>query len=167
MEKIIKNKTTSYLSFKLGEEVFAASTDYVMNILEMVTITDVPQTPGYMKGIINLRGDVLPVIDMRIKFGLTPTEFTKNTCILVMEVKLDDEDVKIGALVDTVEEVINIDESEIRPSPTFNEKKGEDVIQGMVEAEDKFMIILDVNKVFSREEILELNTSVLEETEMA
>ncbi len=156
------SKVESYLSFKLGEEVFAANVDQVVNILEMVRITEVPRTPDYMKGIINLRGDVLPVIDTRIKFGLESAEFTKNTCILVMEVKLSNEDIRVGALVDSVVEVLNITESDIQPPPAFNESKKEDFIRGMVRVDDKFMILLDVDKVFSGEEILELKESTIE-----
>ncbi len=94
-EKLVLN---SYLSFKLGEEIFAANVSKVLNILEMTKITQVPKSPPYMKGVINLRGTVLPVVDTRLKFGMSATEFTPNTCILVMEVEVDGEALQVGGL---------------------------------------------------------------------
>ena len=102
----------SYLSFKLGDELFAVNVGKVLNILEMTRITKVPNSPEYMKGVINLRGSVLPVIDMRVKFGLELTEETVNTCILVLDIEIDNESVKVGALVDAVSEVLEIEEEE-------------------------------------------------------
>ena len=100
------NIINSYLSFKLGDEEFASSADYVLNILEMTKITEVPKAPVYMKGVINLRGTVLPVIDTRLKFGMTETVFTDKTCIIVMDITIDDQKVLIGSLVDSVVSVI-------------------------------------------------------------
>lgn len=100
---------SSYLSFKLGDEVFAANVSKVLDILEMTNITKVPKAPPYLKGVINLRGTVLPLIDTRIKFGLSPTEFTPNTCILVLDIKIENEGLQIGSLVDSVQEVMEIE----------------------------------------------------------
>ena len=96
MELEQKANTSSYLSFKLGEEIFASNVGKVLNILELVRITEVPQSPPYIKGVINLRGDVLPVVDTRIKFGLSPIEIATHTCILVIDIHLDGESIKIG-----------------------------------------------------------------------
>ena len=117
MEQEEQKLLDSYLSFKLGDELFAANVAKVLNILEMVKITKVPKAPEYMKGVINLRGNVLPVIDTRTKFGMTPTEFTKNTCILVLDIIVDGEDIQVGALVDSVQEVLEITEDS--PIETF------------------------------------------------
>jgi purine-binding chemotaxis protein CheW len=92
------DQINSYLSFKLGGETFAANVGKILNILEMTEITKVPKAPDYMKGVINLRGTVLPVVDTRIKFGMPPAEYTNNTCILVMEVEVDGEQVQVGDL---------------------------------------------------------------------
>ena len=106
-------KINSYLTFKLGEEEFAAHVGKVLNILEMTKITEVPKSPDYMKGVINLRGSVLPVIDTRIKFGMTPTEYTPNTCIVVMDIDMDGDSIHVGALVDSVQAVLEIEDTQI------------------------------------------------------
>ena len=106
MDELEKLTLNSYLSFKLGDEIFASNVSKVLNILEMMKITKVPKAPTYMKGVINLRGTVLPVVDTRLKFGMLPIELTTNTCILVLDVKVDEESVHIGAIVDSVQEVL-------------------------------------------------------------
>lgn len=146
----------SYLSFKLGNELFAAHVSKVLNILELVKITEVPKSPDYMKGVINLRGNVLPVIDTRIRFGMSATEFTKNTCILVLSITIDNEQVNIGALVDSVQEVLEIDDSQIQPSPSIGNKYKSEFIQGMLKHDDKFIMLLDMDKVFSTDDIIAL-----------
>lgn len=148
---------SSYLSFKLGDEVFAANVSKVLNILEMTNITKVPKAPPYMKGVINLRGTVLPLIDTRIKFGLSPTEFTPNTCILVLDIKIENEGLQIGSLVDSVQEVMEIEPHQILPPPNIGSKFHSEFITGMYKVrEDQFIMILDVDKVFSSDELKEL-----------
>ena len=151
--------TSSYLSFKLGDEIFAANVNKVLNILELVRITQVPQSPPYIKGVINLRGDVLPVVDTRIKFSLPPTKITKHTCILVMDINLDGEELKIGALVDGVLEVMEIEDENLQPSPTIGDKYKTEFIKSMAEFNDQFIMILDVDKVFTSDEIVDLKNS--------
>lgn len=146
----------SYLSFKLGEELFAANVAKVLNILEMVKITKVPKAPEYMKGVINLRGNVLPVIDTRKKFGMTPTEFTKNTCILVLDIIVDGENMQVGALVDSVQEVLEIKEESIQPPPNIGSKYRSEFIFGMAKQNEDFIMLLDMDKVFSLEDITDL-----------
>lgn len=149
---------TSYLSFKLGEETFAANVSKVLNILEMTKITKVPKAPEYMKGVINLRGTVLPLVDTRIKFGLSATEFTVNTCILVLDIEVGEENIQVGALVDAVQEVLEIEPQQILPPPNIGSKYHSQFILGMYKAsEDQFIMILDMDKVFSADEIMELN----------
>lgn len=153
-------KMNSYLSFKLGEEIFASDVSKVLNILEMVRITEVPQSPAYIKGVINLRGDVLPVVDTRIKFGLSAVEFTKHTCILVMDITLNGESLKIGTLVDSVLEVMEISDSKLKPPPTIGDKYKTEFIASMAEFNDQFIMILDVDKVFTTNEIADLKGSL-------
>jgi len=162
MEKEELTKINSYLSFKLGEEEFAAHVGKVLNILELTKITEVPKAPDYMKGVINLRGTVLPVVDTRIKFGMTPTEYTNNTCIVVMEVELDNDIVQVGALVDSVQAVREIDDTQIQPPPSIGSKYKSEFIYGMVKVDEKFIMLLDMEKVFSSDEIVSLQEKTTE-----
>lgn len=147
------SKINSYLSFKLGEEEFAAHVGKVLNILEMTRVTEVPKAPVYMKGVINLRGTVLPVIDTRIKFGMTPTEYTTNTCIIVLDIEMDGESIHVGALVDSVQAVLEIDESQIMPAPSIGSKYKSEFIEGVTSLDDKFIMILNMDSVFSGDEL--------------
>lgn len=148
-----KDDVNSYLSFKLGKEVYASHVSKVLNILEMVRVTEVPKTPSFMKGVINLRGMVLPVIDIRLKFGMSETEYTDKTCIVVLELDMDDERVYAGALVDEVVAVVELDNKEIEPQPGIGSKYTSDVIYGMAKNGDKFIMLLDMEKVFSDMEL--------------
>lgn len=152
----------SYLSFNLGEEEFAAHVSKVLNILEMTKITEVPKAPEYMKGVINLRGTVLPVVDTRIKFGMAPTEYTTNTCIVVMEVEMEGDMVQVGALVDSVQAVLEIDDSQIQPPPSIGSKYKSEFISGMAKVNERFIMLLDMEKVFSSDEIISLKEKTYE-----
>lgn len=163
MENELQQK--SYLTFKLGKETFASNVSKVLNILEMPTITEVPQTPDYMLGVMNLRGTVLPVVDTRIKFTMSPTQITTNTCVLVLEVEAENQSIMVGAMVDTVEEVIEVESEVIKPSPTIGTKYNTEFITGMVQKDDAFIMILDMDKVFSSEEIIELQKANAAEIE--
>jgi len=112
-------ETDQYLAFKLEEEIFAFDISKVRDVLEFDTVTKVPQTPAMMKGVINLRGSVVPVVDMRIKFGMGATEKTVNTVIIIIEISLDGESTMIGALVDSVKEVLDLDTDHIEPPPSI------------------------------------------------
>jgi purine-binding chemotaxis protein CheW len=147
-------QVNSFLSFNLGEEEFAAHVSKVLNILEMTKITKVPKSPEYMKGVINLRGTVLPVVDTRIKFGMPQTEYTTNTCIIVMEVKIDNEEVQVGALVDSVQAVLEISDKQIQPPPGLGSKYKSDFIYGMAKIDERFIMLLDMDKVFSSDEVI-------------
>lgn len=157
MEQENNQMLNSYLSFKLGDEIFAANVAKVLNILEMTKITKVPKAPDYMKGVINLRGTVLPVIDTRIKFGLSGTEFTTNTCILVLDIEIEGESLHVGGLVDGVQEVLEIEHSQILPPPNIGNKYRSQFINGMFKVDDdNFIMLLDMDKVFSVEDIVKL-----------
>jgi len=143
-----------YLTFKLSEEIFAVDVVQVREILDYIKVTKIPQTPDYMCGVINLRGSVVPVIDMRLKFGMTKTEETVSTCIIVVEVKLDDDTLILGALVDSVQEVFELDPNDIEPAPKIGASFKAEFIKGMGKREDQFLIILDIDKVFTSQDIL-------------
>ena len=170
----LENKNIhSYLTFKLENELFAAHVSKVLNILELVKITKVPHSPDYMRGVINLRGSVLPVIDTRIKFGMDPIEFTPVTCILVLNVEIENEHIDVGALVDSVQEVIEMSDSEIAPPPSIGAKYKSKFIEGMMKSKEEFIMLLDIDKVLSSDDIIDLketindndNETELEETE--
>lgn len=142
-----------YLTFKLDGEVFALDVGKVREILDYTNITKVPQTPDFMKGVINLRGSVVPVVDMRLKFSIPPQEKTVDTCIVVVEINIDGEATILGALVDSVQEVFELEPSQIEAAPRIGTKLRTDFILGMGKRDDQFVIILDIDKVFSSEEL--------------
>jgi purine-binding chemotaxis protein CheW len=146
-------ETGQYLTFILDEEVFALDITTVREVLDFTKITKVPQTPDFMMGVINLRGSVMPVVDMRLKFGLSKTELTVNTCIIIVEIELDGEITLLGALVDSVQEVIELDPEHIEPPPRIGTRLNTKFIKGMGKQDDRFLIIVEIDKVFSVEEL--------------
>ncbi len=153
-------ETRQYLTFKLAEETFAVDVAKVREILEWTVITKVPQTPEYMCGVINLRGSVVPVIDLRLKFGMAATEKTVNTCIIVVEVQQEGDTVVLGALADSVQEVFELEPVQIEPAPRIGTNMNTDFLQGMGKHNDMFIMILDIDKVFADADI-SLNQSDL------
>lgn len=153
MSNSMVNETKQYLTFKLSDEVFGVDVAQVREILDYVKITKVPQTPDFMCGVINLRGSVVTVVDMNLKFGMKRTEQTVNTCIVVVEVKIGDETAVLGALVDSVQEVFEIEPQNIEPAPRIGTKLNTEFIKGMGKRDENFIIILDIDKVFSTEEL--------------
>lgn len=146
-------KIKSFLSFKLDTELFAIPVMDVIEIVEVPPITKIPQSPEFLKGVINLRGAVLPIIDARVKFGFPSTEPTVNTCIIVLEVEINEEAIYVGALVDAVLGVFEMDENAISPSPTIGAKYKANFIKGMIKNDDNFIMLLDIDKVFSALEV--------------
>ncbi len=144
---------TQYLTFKLSDEVFALDIAKVREVLDYTTITRVPQTPGFMRGVINLRGSVVPVVDMRLKLGMSATERTVNTCIIITEVTVDGETTVLGALADSVQEVVDLEPGHIEPAPKIGTKLQTEFIKGMGKRDEHFSIILDIDKVFSADEL--------------
>lgn len=151
------NDINTFLSFKLRNEYFATNVDKVLTILEMRAITKVPNSPDYMRGVINLRGNVLPVIDMRIKFGMSKTEFTTETCIIVLNISIDDEVIQAGILVDAVDEVLEIKESDISESPSIGTKYKNEFIQGMYKMDNGFIMLLNIDLIFANDELITIN----------
>lgn len=154
-----KYKFDSFLSFTLGDEYFAANVAKVLNILEMVKITKVPKSPDYMLGVINLRGSVLPLTDLRLKFGMKQAEYTSQTCIIVLDIDIDKESLQVGALVDSVQAVLEITPENIKPPPNIGSKYQSEFIYGMANPSDEFIMLLDMDKVFSTIELIELKES--------
>jgi purine-binding chemotaxis protein CheW len=153
MTTTVAKEDATYLTFTLGSETFGVNVRSVREVLDFADITKVPRTPDYMRGVINLRGSVVPVIDMRLKFGMEATEKTLNTCVIVLEVRLDGETVVVGALADSVREVFEIDAGQIEPPPRIGTNLDTECISGMGKHEDQFIIILDIEKIFSAEEL--------------
>lgn len=153
--------TNAYLTYQLADDYFSVNVGKVVEIVEVPKITKVPQAPNYMSGVINLRGTVLPVVDTRIKFGFSSKENDVDTCIIVLEVMMNDnEQILVGALVDKVLDVLEIEPEKISPSPSLGSKYKSEFIIGMGEiGEGEFIMILDIDKVFSTEEL-----SILAET---
>ena len=146
-------QATQYLTFTLADEVFAVDVARVREILEMPSITKVPQVPEFMRGVINLRGCVVPVIDLRLKFGMKETAQTVNTCIIVVEVVMDGENIVLGALADSVQEVIEMEPSQIEAAPHIGTHLNTEFIKGMGKHDGRFVMILDIDKVFSGSEL--------------
>lgn len=146
-------ETTQYLTFKLDEEIFALDIAKVREVLDYTKITKVPRTPEFMRGVINLRGSVVPVVDMRLKFGMTKTDKTVNTCIIIVEITLAGETIVLGALADAVHEVMDLEPGQIEPAPKIGTRLKTDFIRGMGRHGDAFIIILDIDKVFSSDEL--------------
>jgi len=152
--------SNQYLTFQLDDEVFGLEIGKVREVLDFSTVTRVPQTPEYMRGVINLRGSVVPVMDLRLKFGMAKTESSVNTCIIITEIEMEAEVTVLGALADSVQEVLDLEPDQIEPAPKMGTKLPTDFIKGMGKRDEQFVILLDIDKVFSAEEISEVQSSV-------
>ena len=142
-----------FLAFRLGDESFAFEIERVREVLSYTKVTKVPNTPDFMSGVINLRGNVVPVVDLRLLFGLGQGEMTEDTCIIIVDVALDDETLEIGARADAVREVFDIKKDDIEPAPTLGEHLDTEFMLGMGKKDDEFVLLLDIEKVFSLENL--------------
>ncbi|HEV2702305.1 MAG TPA: chemotaxis protein CheW [Steroidobacteraceae bacterium] len=149
-------QTHQYLTFMLGGELFAIGILCIKEIIEYASLTEVPMMPATVRGVINLRGAVVPVTDLQIRFGKTPSPVSKRTCIVIIEVTGLGERQDIGIIVDSVDSVLDIPASEIEPPPTFGAGIRTDFIRGMGKVNGKFVILLDVNHVLAVEEVAAL-----------
>ncbi len=143
--------TNSYLTFQLHNERFAVHVSKVLNILELVPITKVPKSPEYLKGVINLRGSVLGVMDIKMKFDFPIIDYTKETSILVLQVVIDDDITDVGAIVDSVHDVIEVDEKQILPPLSVGIKFKSDFVTGIIKHNKQFIMVLDMDKLFNTE----------------
>jgi purine-binding chemotaxis protein CheW len=145
-----------FLAFTLAGETFALEVESVREVLEVIPITRVPRMPGFMSGVINVRGSVVPVIDLRVKFGMEAGEKTVSTCIVVLEHGSGNGKVVWGALVDAVQEVIEFEGSQVEPAPRVGTGMGNGLLRGIGKRGDRFVMILDLSRVFSGDELAEL-----------
>ena len=149
-----------YLTFLLSGEMFAIAILNIKEIIEYGSLTEVPMMPGFIRGVINLRGSVVPVVDLSVRFGRSRTEISRRTCIVIIEVENADASKQdIGVMVDSVSEVLEIPRSEIEPPPAFGAKIRVDFIHGMGKVGGKFVIILNADKVLSVDELSMLGQS--------
>lgn len=149
--------SAQYLTFKLDDEIFALDISQVREVLDFTSLTRVPRTPDFMRGVINLRGSVVPVVDMRLKFGMSKTEQTVNTCVIIVEINLDGEKLILGALADSVQEVIDLEPDQIEPAPRIGTRLNTEFIKGMGKRDDQFVIILEIDRIFSSYELSAVN----------
>lgn len=156
-----KTEINQYLTFKLDDEIFGLSIGKVREVLDFTTVTRIPQTPDYMRGVINLRGSVVPVIDLHHKFGMSETEKTVNTCIVIAEIKLDGEVTVLGALADSVQEVIDLEPDQIEPAPKVGTKLNTTFIKGMGKQGEHFVILLDIDNIFSVDEVVSMQSAAI------
>ncbi len=161
--KGMKAKEGKYLTFVLAKEEYGVEILKVREIIGLMEITSVPRTPEFVKGVINLRGSVIPVIDLRLKFDMLPVEYTQETCIIVVNVSVNGSSILMGIIVDTVSEVLDIGENEIDPAPAFGSNIATDYILGMGKVKDAVKILLDIGKVLNAEELVAIKSMENEE----
>ena len=147
------NTILQYLTFALGDEVFALETGFVREVIELVPVTRIPKTPPFLRGVINLRGHAVHVVDLRVKFDLPQIADTVSTCIIIVDVEIEGEQCHVGAIVDSVLEVFEMASDQITPPPRMGTAIRADFIRGMGKQNEEFIMILDIGKVFSTEEL--------------
>jgi len=150
---VTASREGKYLTFSMAAEEYGIGILKVKEIIGLMAITVIPQTPPYVKGVINLRGKIIPVVSLRLKFGMAEIDYTDRTCIIVVEVKTSTGHVQMGIVVDAVSEVLNIRNAEIEDTPTFGTSLNTDFILGMAKAENGVKILLDIDKVISAREM--------------
>ena len=152
-------KANQFLTFTLDEEVYALGINQVREVLDFSKITKIPQLPDFMRGVINLRGGVVPVVDLRLRFGMDASVRTVDTCIIIIEIGINDEETELlGVLADSVQEVMSLEPEQIEPPPKIGTRLKTEFIMGIGKRNDDFIIILDINKVFSFEDLLAIQT---------
>jgi len=151
--KAMANREGKYLTFTMDKEEYGIGILKIKEIIGMMPITPVPQTPEHVKGVINLRGKVIPVVDLRLRFGMDAIDYNERTCIIVVEIEGQSGTVMIGTVVDSVSEVLNIKGEDIEDTPTFGTKLNTDYILGMAKMERGVKILLDIDRVLNTEEV--------------
>jgi purine-binding chemotaxis protein CheW len=154
MEEGNNINTQQYVTFSLSDELFGVEVQRTREILSLSPVTKVPQTPDYLLGVINLRGQVVPVVDMRLKLGLPAGEESEDTCIIVVEVQVDGEVIVVGALADAVREVLEIRSDQIEPAPRLGTRLKTEFISGMGKVDEQFLILLNIDRVFNTDELI-------------
>jgi purine-binding chemotaxis protein CheW len=157
--------SNTYLSFVVGDELFAINVIKVLEVLQKQQITKVPNAPDFIKGIINFRGEVVPVFETRVKFNLNMREETAGFVIIILDLQAGSEAMRIGAIVDKVKDVINLNDSDIKPVPTMSKNFNTDFLSGIVKLNEKFILLLNVDKVFTTEQLQQFQESIKSENE--
>jgi purine-binding chemotaxis protein CheW len=152
-----------YLTFFLAGEEHAITILQVTDIIECGAVTRVPGTPPWIRGVHNLRGTVVPVIDLAIKFGLPATEITRRTCIVIVELRADDETLIMGVMADSVHQVVDFTAEQIQPAPAFGPRVHVDCLLGMASSNGKFVLLLDIDRIFSSDEIVAAGSTIVAE----
>lgn len=152
--KAVADKEGKYLTFSLASEEYGISILRIKEIIGMIPITSVPQTPEYIKGVVNLRGKVIPVMDLRLRFSIPAMEYTERTCIIVVEISGQAGMIQVGVVVDAVSEVLNVKSEDIAPTPSFGTKLDTDYILGMAKMDGGIKILLDITRVLSAEDTM-------------
>ncbi len=160
MSNVKKFESNQYLTFNLDTETFAIEISQVKEVLDYTKITKIPRMPDFLRGVINLRGSVVPVIDLRTSLGMDPIDITVNTCIIIAEIDADGDLVQVGALADSVQEVIEISPKQIGPPPKIGDRVDTAFIKGIAKRGEDFVIILRINDVLSADEIELVENSV-------
>jgi purine-binding chemotaxis protein CheW len=158
MERVKNKHKNVFLSFKLRKELFAVSVKKVLEVLQQQHITEIPDLPVYIKGVINFRGDILPIFDARLKLNLPVLSEDGQSVIIVLDLAAEHKNIRIGVMVDGVKDVLTFDENDIKPVPEMGLKYNPEYINGMIKAGDSFIMILDVDKVFTTDDVNILHT---------
>lgn len=156
MSNELDTLSSQHLTFRLGEELFAVEVSKVREVLDMVPITKVPRAPDYMRGMINVRGSVVPVVDLRTRFGMEVKEITRETRIVVLEVEVGGDKLVVGAIADAVIDVADLEAGEIENVPRIGMRWNTEFMRGIGKRNDRFVILLDINRIFSSEEAAEV-----------
>lgn len=163
LENVSEHQYQQYLTFVLREECYGISIESVKEIIEYGSITAIPLMPPFVKGVLNLRGEVVPVIDLSLRFGKTVTALHKRSCIVILEIPFEQQQVVLGIVVDAVNEVVEIEPSQIEAPPTFGAKIRAQFIRGVANIDDKFVILLHGERVLSVEEMASIIETVIEQ----
>ncbi|MCF7948970.1 MAG: chemotaxis protein CheW [Spirochaetia bacterium] len=156
--------TNQYLTFSLSDELYALEVSKVKEVLEYQPITRVPKTPDFMRGVINVRGGIVPVVDLRLKFDLPAQEQTVDTCIIVLEISIENETITVGTIADNVHEVVEIQPEDIEPTPKIGTRLDTDFIEGIGKNNDRFLVILNIDKILTSEEITSMADQAAQDT---
>ena len=165
MQAVQTDKSGKYLTFMLGDEEYGLEILRVREIIGLMSITVVPRTPPYVRGVINLRGKIIPVVDLRVKFGMETVEVTEETCIIVVDMILNEEQIEMGILVDKVSEVLDIMGQDIEDAPAFGTGFDSDFILGMAKVKGSVKILLNIGSVLNSEEVLMMGETAINTSE--
>jgi purine-binding chemotaxis protein CheW len=165
MSDATRTEGSQYLSFTLDRELFAIDIGRIREVVAFTSATKVPRTPDFMRGVINLRGHVVPVIDLRLKMGLSPIEKTVDTCVIILEVEVDGDRTVVGALADSVQEVVDLAAEQIAPPPRMGTRIDTGCIRGIGRRDEQFLVILDIDRVLSAGEMRAVSTVAVPQAE--